>query len=240
MNETLIHFYNLLTLTLNLMKRYKAVFIDFGNTLVGFNPAFYEKVYQVLRDNGYDFDLRRVFRAYIKAMALQHFPNENGHNPVDIREFIYNLGIYPNQELIRALSKADVRDGEAFMYDDAIDFLETLKSMELKIILVSNASPRVQKLLDDFNLRKYFDALVLSYEVKAVKPNPKIFGYAIMKGGYPAIHIGDIYELDYIGAKRSYLDAILLDRYDFYPDIKEDKVRDLKEAKNILIKLMEE
>jgi FMN phosphatase YigB (HAD superfamily) len=110
----------------------------------------------------------------------------------------------------------------------------------LKIILVSNASPRVQKLLDDFNLRKYFDALVLSYEVKAVKPNPKIFGYAIMKGGYPAIHIGDIYELDYIGAKRSYLDAILLDRYDFYPDIKEDKVRDLKEAKNILIKLMEE
>ncbi|WP_048057619.1 hypothetical protein [Metallosphaera cuprina] len=57
--------------------------------------------------------------------------------------------------------------------------------------------------------------LALPFEVNSVKPNPKIFGFAIMRVGYPAVHIGDIYDLDYIGAKRGYVDPILLDRYDF-------------------------
>jgi 2-haloacid dehalogenase len=82
--------------------------------------------------------------------------------------------------------------------------------------------------LEELGLVKYFDDLVLSHEIGIVKPNPKIFAIAILKGGYPALHIGDIYEIDYVGAGRSYVDAILLDRYDFYPEIKE-KVRNLRE-----------
>ena len=209
--------------------KYRAILVDFGNTLVGFNPVFYEKAYQILKDNGYEVDLRRVFRAYTKAMGMANFPDENGHNPFDPKEFLYNLGIYPNNRLIKALSSADLRDGEAFIYDDAIDFLEGIKSMGFKLALVSNASPRINTLLDKFDLKKYFDVLALSFEIKAVKPNPKIFGFAIMRVGYPAVHIGDIYELDYIGAKRSYVDPILLDRYDFYPEVR-DRVKNLKEA----------
>ncbi len=213
----------------------KAVFVDFGNTLVGFRPVFYEKVHQVMKDNGYNIELRKVFRAFVSAMAKNQYPNQDGHNPVDMREFLYNLKIYPRESLLNALNKADLRDGEAFVYDDTIDFLEGLKSLNLKIVLVSNASPRVQNLMDQFELRKYFDGLILSYEVRAVKPNPKIFSYAILRGGYPAVHVGDIYELDYIGARRCYIEPILLDREDLYPEIK-DKVRNLKEALSIIEK----
>ncbi|BAB67738.1 HAD family hydrolase [Sulfurisphaera tokodaii] len=209
--------------------KYKAVLVDFGNTLVGFKPVFYEKVYQVLKDNGYDLDLRKVFRAYAKAMGMINYPDEDGLEHVDPKDFLYILGIYPSERLVKELKEADIRDGEAFLYDDTLEFLEGLKSNGYKLALVSNASPRVKTLLEKFDLKKYFDALALSYEIKAVKPNPKIFGFALAKVGYPAVHVGDIYELDYIGAKRSYVDPILLDRYDFYPDVR-DRVKNLREA----------
>ena len=209
--------------------KYKAVLVDLGNTLVGFKPVFYEKAYQVLKDNGYDIELRRVFRAYAKAMGMINYPDDDGLERVDPKEFLYLLGVYPHQRLVKALSEAEIRDGEPFLYDDALDFLEGLKSEGFKLALVSNATPRAKKLLKQFDLEKYFDVLALSYEVRAVKPNPKIFNFALSKVGYPAIHVGDIYEVDYVGAKRSYIDPILLDRYDFYPDIK-GRVRDLKEA----------
>ncbi|QIW23873.1 hypothetical protein EWF20_06720 [Sulfolobus sp. S-194] len=74
-------------------------------------------MYNVLKDLGYDIDLRKVFRAFVKAMSLNNFPNENGHNPVDFKEFLYLLGLYPKEELVKALKKAEIRDGEAFIYD---------------------------------------------------------------------------------------------------------------------------
>ncbi|AAK42086.1 HAD family hydrolase [Saccharolobus solfataricus] len=202
---------------------YRAIFLDFGNTLVGFKPAFYEKLQIILKEHGYDVEIRKVFRAYVKAMAINNYAQ-----PTDIKEFLYNLSIPPDEKLINSIMSSDIRDGEAFVYDEVIEFLETIRSANLKLILVSNSSPRTKKLLEELGLVKYFDNLVLSHEIGIVKPNPKIFAIAISKGGYPALHIGDIYEIDYIGARRSYLDAVLLDRYDFYPEIKE-KVRDLRE-----------
>ncbi|ACR41360.1 HAD family hydrolase [Saccharolobus islandicus] len=202
---------------------YRAIFVDFGNTLVGFKPAFYEKLQTILREHGYDVDIRRVFRAYVKAMAVNNYSQ-----PTDIKEFLYNLNIPPSDRLISHIRGSDIRDGEAFIYDDVMEFLETIRSTNTKLILLSNSSPRTKKLLEELGLVKYFDGLVLSHEIGIVKPNPKIFAIAISKGGYPALHIGDIYEIDYVGARRSYVDAILLDRYDFYPEIKE-KVRNLRE-----------
>ncbi|BBG23284.1 Phosphoglycolate phosphatase [Sulfuracidifex tepidarius] len=209
--------------------KYNSVLVDLGNTLVGFKPPFYEKVYHVMRDNGYDVDLRSVFRAYAKAMGEVNYPNDEGFETVDPRDFLFFLGVYPTQRLIKELNEADIRDGEAFLYDDAIDFLEGVRAHGYKLALVSNASPGVKGILHKFDLEKYFDALALSFEVRAVKPNPKIFGFALKRTGYPAVHVGDIYEIDWVGAKRSYVDPVLLDRYDFYLKIR-DKARDLKEA----------
>ncbi len=206
----------------------KSIFVDFGSTLVGFRPVFYERVYEIVKDNGYNFDKKKVFRAYVKAMALNNFPDENGHNPVNLKDFLYFLGITPSEKLVKSLNESNIRDGEAFLYDDTIDFLEGIRSLGLKIVLVSNATKGIHKLIDQFDLRKYFDSLIISSEVGYVKPNPKIFYLAISKGGYPAIHIGDIFEVDYIGAKRAFLDSILLDRCNFYPDLNAKKEKDLK------------
>ncbi|AWR97921.2 HAD-IA family hydrolase [Acidianus sulfidivorans JP7] len=206
-----------------------SIFVDFGYTLVGFKPSFYEKIYDILKDY-YNIPLEKVFRAYVKAMAKNNFADEDGRDNVDIKEFLYNLGIQPKVKLLKELEEAKIREGEPFLYKDTIDFLETFKSIGYNIILVSNASKGIYKLIEKFDLMKYFDGLVLSCEVKLVKPHPKIFYKAIEKSKeYPDFHLGDIYEIDYIGARRAGIKGILIDRLNFYPEIKENKVKELKE-----------
>ncbi|ARM76713.1 HAD family hydrolase [Acidianus manzaensis] len=207
-----------------------SIFVDFGYTLVGFKPSFYEKVYDIIKDYNNNVSLDKVFRAYVKAMSKNNFPDEEGRDVVDLKDFLYHLGITPREKLLKELDKARIRDGEPFLYDDTIDFLESYKSLGYKIILVSNASKGIYKLIDKFELMKYFDGLVLSFEVKLVKPHPKIFFKALEKSKeYPDFHLGDIYEIDYIGAKRAGIQGMLIDRQNFYPDIRENKVKSLKE-----------
>lgn len=207
------------------------IFVDFGNTLARFKPAFYEKMYSVLKDYYDNISIDKVFRAYVKMLSSNNFPDEEGREIVDLKDFLYNLGISPREKLIRELEEAKSKDSaEVFLYDDTIEFLETYKAAGYKIILVSNTTKRIQRLLDDLELRKYFDGLVLSFEVKLLKPHPKIFYIGVEKAKeFPLFHVGDIYEIDYLGAKRAGINGILLDRENFYQELKVRKVKSLKE-----------
>ncbi len=214
-----------------------SVFIDAGETLVGFRPRSYEIILTILRDYGYKINTTSLFRAVAKSISKHNFPNEFGTNPLNIRDLLFELNIYPHKELVKSLANRDFYGGEYFLYDDAIDFLEFLKSQNLSSVIVSNATKRMDKILKEFELPKKVNGIVESFAVGVVKPNPKIFYYASRIGKTPAIHIGDIYEVDIIGAKRAGLNGILLDRFRFYEDIKCDKAMTLKDVTKFLEKI---
>jgi len=208
------------------------VLLDVGETLVGFRPLAYERIREILKDWGYDRTPKEVFRALVKSMGKSNFPNEIGLNPVDLREVLYELGLPPRGEILKDL-QGNYFPSEWYLYDDAVDFLERWRSEGIRIVLVTNATRRMVKVVEELGILKYVDAVVASYSVGVVKPHPKIFWYATRYSGFPVIHIGDIYELDYLGAKRAYVDGVLLDRFNFYDDIKVRKVRSLKEVEMI-------
>ncbi|MFP3233471.1 MAG: HAD-IA family hydrolase [Sulfolobaceae archaeon] len=190
--------------------------VDLGDTLVSFTPRRYELIYEILKDHGYAFSLRKVYRAYVKVMAKHNFPDENGVNPFDVRDFLYELGIKPTDEkLIMEISRIK-RGDEYFLLEDAEDFLEWAKSKGYKIVLVSNATPRAKKVVEELGLNKYFTQTIFSFEVGLVKPNPKIFSIVTRRVGIPIYHVGDIMEMDYAGAERSGLRGVLLNRFGFY------------------------
>ena len=190
--------------------------IDLGDTLVSFIPRRYELIYEVLKDYGYSFPLRKVYRTYVKVMAKHNFPNENGVNPFDVRDFLYELGINPtNERLVREINKIE-RGDEYFLLEDGMEFLEWAKGKGYKIVLVSNATPRAKKVVEELGLNKYFTYTVFSFEVGLVKPNPKIFGLVAERVGTPLYHVGDIMEMDYVGAKRAGIKGVLLNRFGFY------------------------
>ena len=101
-----------------------------------------------------------------------------------LREF----GVEPRPDLVRALVDRDreLLLAAARLYDDAIPFLESLRSHGVKIAIVSNCTEHTRRLLTELGVDALADALVLSCEVGAAKPEPEIFRYALVQLGVAA------------------------------------------------------
>ncbi|RZS43579.1 putative hydrolase of the HAD superfamily [Herbihabitans rhizosphaerae] len=61
----------------------------------------------------------------------------------------------------------------------AAEFLIQLRRRGYKVGLVSNCSPSVNWALNASGLRSHFDCEVLSYQIRAVKPDPRIYDHAL-------------------------------------------------------------
>jgi len=106
------------------------------------------------------------------------------------------------------------------------ELLAELRKRMLRIGLISNTGRTpgtvLRKLLAAHGVLEYFDALVFSSETGVRKPAPEIFRSALAALGvtpFAALHVGDEFEADMIGAKRAGLRAVLLDRTGNYRDV---------------------
>lgn len=64
-------------------------------------------------------------------------------------------------------------------YEDAVPTLFALKTAGIKICLLSNAGVPIRDVLDRDGITPLVDAVVLSYEIGFVKPDPRIFSAAL-------------------------------------------------------------
>lgn len=64
-------------------------------------------------------------------------------------------------------------------YSDAVPTLEALRARGVRTALVSNVGFDSRPILDGLGLLGLLDAVVLSYEVGAIKPEPEIFAAAL-------------------------------------------------------------
>lgn len=92
--------------------------------------------------------------------------------------------------------------------------LVRLAAAGLRLGVVSNSDGRCEEALVAAGLRTYFDVVIDSELVGVEKPDPRIFSAALAELGVApgeALYVGDIYEVDVVGARRAGLEAILLD-----------------------------
>lgn len=108
-------------------------------------------------------------------------------------------GVDPSPQLVSTLAQAD-RDlmlANSRPYDDAIPFLQQLRSNGIKIALVSNCADNTRTLLTDLNLAPLADHIVLSCEIGFAKPSPEIYAFALETLGTPpedAVMVDDLEE----------------------------------------------
>jgi putative hydrolase of the HAD superfamily len=79
--------------------------------------------------------------------------------------------------------------------------------------VVSNSDGRVAEALEAAGLRGYFDVVVDSALVGVEKPDPAIFRAALEVLEVPpaeALYLGDLYDVDVLGAKAAGIPAVLL------------------------------
>ena len=91
--------------------------------------------------------------------------------------------------------------------------LERLRQAGLKLAVVSNSDGRVEQALDAAGLREYFDVVIDSALVGVEKPDPRIFHAALDALNVrpeETLYVGDLYEIDVLGARAAGMEAVLL------------------------------
>jgi putative hydrolase of the HAD superfamily len=115
-----------------------------------------------------------------------------------------SVGATPDTEadLVAVLEAADIEPAPALiadllemeremadsvrLYDDSLEVVRALRADGVPTALVSNCSHNTRPIVDRLGLEREFDAVVLSFEVGAMKPDPAIYREALARLGDPA------------------------------------------------------
>lgn len=100
------------------------------------------------------------------------------------------------------------------VYDDVRSTLEHL-SCRCRLLVLSNFDKRLRLILAGHDLAKYFDGVILSSEVGASKPHPRMFAEALsLAQARPeeCLHVGDDLKADIGGAQAAGMAAFRVDR----------------------------
>jgi HAD superfamily hydrolase (TIGR01549 family) len=167
----------------------KAVFIDLAKTLIDHRSfADIEKELELpfWSTYGYEGNLKQLKKA--KEKTKKEFFKKGFRNKKENclwgLIFAKNLGIKPDEKIA-------IRDHEVAMEyysrksklrKGAIELLEYLKGRGIKMALISNNwSDMANVVINSLKIRKYFDYIIISDEVGAVKSEFKPFQVALKK-----------------------------------------------------------
>ena len=116
------------------------------------------------------------------------------------------------------------------------DVLEAMKK-NYRLGVISNSDGRMAETLARFGLGKYFEHVIDSGKVGHEKPAPEIFQAALSAMAVEAdraLYLGDVYSVDYLGAQKAGLQAMLIDSAGVYATRKLVRIESLTELEGAL------
>lgn len=214
-------------------RRYDAVLLDMGYTLVHFEPTQPEIFRSVLRAIGVERSLDEIDAADDAVYADETrdadtatFPATQEYDREVQRSFeraiLARLGVADDPATLDAFSAAlrlwFDHPGVVRPYSEVPDVLTALREHGYRLAIVSNWSWNLRQRVAQVGLDHYFEVIWASAYAGCNKPNPAIFHQALAQMR-PAVlpgrafYVGDAYRYDVIGARSAGMDAALLDRH---------------------------
>ncbi len=231
----------------------KAVFFDLYNTLVRFWPPLEEIQRQACLSEGMKVTDQEIRRGY--ALADNYFSEENSRHPLfkrsrqELDQFfseyerliLKGAGVGASQELaLKVWRRTQEIPKRLALFDDVPPALERLRQLGLTLGGLSNLRPEMRDQMDSIGLFGLLDFVITSQEAGAQKPFPPIFRAALERAKadpHEAVHVGDQYHSDVLGALGVGIKPVLLDRRGFYGEVETcPRVRDMAG----LVELLEE
>lgn len=207
----------------------KAILFDMFDTLmlIEKNHAFYypslKKAHKFLAKNNIAVKFEVFKDAYIKARdALYLKANLNLEEPHfnrRISKALESLGYVDLESKIIEGATKEFCDGfkEYVRIDEHAQSVIAKLHRKFKLGIVSNfAIPEcIDELLEEHNLKRFFNVVVVSGAVNKRKPSPEVFQKALKEIGVSvedALFVGDTIEADIIGAKAVGMKSIFVMR----------------------------
>jgi HAD superfamily hydrolase (TIGR01549 family) len=219
----------------------KAVFFDWFNTLARYDPPREETESLVLRELGFDVPLEKV-RAGVFTADRGWF-EENTRSPIRKRSVAEQANMYMQyQQTVLATVGIDIHGKPQILgklvkrmqetslkmhfvlFQDVLPAMQKVKERKLIIGILTNLDRDMTPLCRELGLDKYVDFVITTSEVGADKPNAPIFLAALKRVSVQAaeaIHVGDQYQVDVLGARGVGIKPLLIDRYNTSTDIKD-------------------
>ncbi|MBI3953467.1 MAG: HAD-IA family hydrolase [Chloroflexi bacterium] len=210
----------------------RAVLLDFYNTLVHFDPPRERIQREVGARYGLALEEAALRRAYaaaddfwnsqnIASPASRRSPEEQRHFFARYQQLILKEAGAPVSLELAGHIFDEVRryPSQWVSFDDVAPALEALRRRGCALGLVSNVQRDLTALLERLGIAPHLDFVVTSAEAGLEKPHPPIFRLALQKAqveASQALHVGDQYSSDVLGARGVGIRPLLLDRHDTY------------------------
>ncbi|MGO8946099.1 MAG: HAD family hydrolase [Ktedonobacterales bacterium] len=213
----------------------QAVFFDVGNTMLTPHPSVEDIVGSVCEQRGTPVDRSCLEQrmphaeAMLRAMVRDNPWTWSQDSAIEMVWRAYFTDLLapclehlPQSEL--AVCAEDVRivfeqASSYVLYPDVEPVLATLHEQGVTLGIISDWGISLGLILRHHDLIQYFDFAVISAAVRLSKPDPELFQTALRRANTIAdyaVHVGDSYPLDVLGARAAGITPILLDRAGIY------------------------
>jgi putative hydrolase of the HAD superfamily len=223
----------------------KTLFLDVGGTLISID---YERVAREIKARGLVCDIHALRRAEAAAKPqISRRLSHPEHGPESARLHTYfqamlarlqpvaDAGPERVEALAHELSDRLCPPGQANRLWSSVmpgvpEALEAFQALGLQLVAVSNSDGSAEQSLHEAGLRAYFSVVIDSSRVGFAKPDPRIFDLALLVSDAErgrTVHVGDMYHVDVVGARRVGISALLLDPFDDWVGVDCKRLPDL-------------
>jgi putative hydrolase of the HAD superfamily len=125
-----------------------------------------------------------AFEASRPARGVGSYPDAAG----DMVAVLAAAGLDADPHLVRELVELERAEltARVHLYDDTLPALAALRARGARTALISNCSHSTRPVVDRLRLDEAFDAVILSFEARAMKPDPAIYEAALRSLGADA------------------------------------------------------
>lgn len=221
------------------MRTITAICFDVGDTLIAYRRPmrillqdFFIERDEILTRDAIAEGLDAVNSRYRHLVEQVKTVEEERRMWLEVARDLLDLLLPRRRALYPALAQWFSEGWKHFkVFRDAVPTLKKLREGGYRLAVVSNWEPSLAVTLEHLGLRPYFEAVVASSTEGIWKPDPRLFQIALDRlhvSPDQAVSVGDHVERDIRAAWDAGMQAILLDRFDDYPQFS-PRVRNLSE-----------
>ena len=243
------------TMNIEAPQAIRTIFFDAGFTLIRPSPSVIEVCQMVCRQNDLHLDNEALTQQLPAAEAYffqaikrnqRTWASENditifwtGYYRALLRPFIAEHNETLLERCVRAIIDEFDQHTSWELFPDVLPTLQALQGRGFTIGIISDWGANLIPIIGGLDIGRYFDCVTISAVTRYAKPEAALYDLALRRANaIPdyAIHIGDSYIHDVLGARSVGIAPILLDRPGRLraEDVDCILIRDLREVLNLL------